>query len=120
MMLAILWSLAEACDGRHQTRHLSVADFAETTNRGRATLTPSCSPIAQRIRLKPADLHVVAERIVHVQAVASGLAHVLDAHGGERGLGAVAVEVGDGVADVVDDSLCLRPRPLAAGRWRSI
>src|SRR5438128_1233846 len=66
----------------------------------------ACSlPVAQRVRLEPADLHVVAERIVHMQAVAAGLAHALHAHGGERRLGAVTVGVGDRIADLVGREL---------------
>ena len=78
--------------------------------------------VRQRVVFQAADLHVVAERIVHVQAVEPAVAHVLDAHRrSASALARVAVEVGDRVADVVDHRLAAAGRAArlpAAGACR--
>src|SRR5712671_5310724 len=76
------------------------------------------SPVRQRIIGKSADLHVVTERIGHVQAVEAAVADVLDAERLEFRLRLLAVEIRDRVGDVVDDRLHLRPRRLAGRRRR--
>src|SRR5215468_11481780 len=65
--------------------------------------------VRQRVVFEAADLHVVTERVIQMQTVEPAVAHVLDPHGDQLGLGALAVEVRDRVADVVDHRVGLWP-----------
>jgi len=76
------------------------------------------SPVRQRIIRQPADLHVVAERVGHVQAVEAAVADVFDAERLEFRLCLFAVEIRNRVGDVVDHRLHLRPRRFAGRRRR--
>src|ERR1700722_554088 len=94
-----------------------VPAFAGTTRRTRRVFCPR-SPVGERVVLQPADLHVVAVHIVHVQAAGAAVANVLDPERGELGPGAVAVEIGDRQRKVVDDRLRRRLRPRRRRRLR--
>src|SRR5215469_2612330 len=78
-----------------------------------AASTSRPSPISQRIIGQAADLHVVAERIGHVQAVEPAFANVFHTKGLQFRLCPLAIEIRNRVGHMVDERLHLRPRHLA-------
>src|SRR6266566_6270225 len=65
--------------------------------------------VAHGIIGQPADLHVIAKRINHMQAELPAIAHLLDAHRDQIRLDALAVEIRDRVGHMVDDAGRLWP-----------
>jgi len=69
-------------------------------------------PLAARQgrHLDAADLHVVTERVVDVEAVFVVLARVLEAKSLQLGQHFISIIIGNGISDMVHDRLALRPR----------
>src|SRR5215472_633811 len=87
--------------------------------RPRAIRPKSALAVRQRVLCKAADLHIITERIIQMQAVEPAVTYVLDSHRDQFGLGPLAVEVGNRVADMVDNRFGFRP-PCGTGILRTI
>src|SRR5437762_7553823 len=83
----------------------AASDAAARTNRSASravTRMVTESDVGQGVVREAADLDVVAKRIGHVEAVLAAVAHVGDAHRFQLISYAVAFEIGNRVADVID------------------
>src|SRR5262249_47114511 len=82
-----------------------------------ASRTGLCA--ADRGDAEAGDLHLVAERVVHIDAERTAVAHIRDAYRRELCFGSLAVEIGDREGDVIDHRAGFAPwKPVARRRIR--